>query len=139
MSMLDDDRPSGYTTNDMPVAALGHLSPITPYPPPPIRRGIGFAISSMLLGAGAAALALIPFPYHFLAALVPGLLAIIFGHLGFGQARAADSNAGRALAAIGLVLGYLSVGYAAVSFAVEMFHHAVRNVRLRHHATPLQP
>jgi hypothetical protein len=111
-------------TADVAVGGERFVDPLgagpTPMPPPgyalgprePSTRASGWAIAALVLGVCAVAVAWLPFV--FVAGVVAGILAIVFGLLGRREAR--RGRGGRGMATAGLLLGPLALGLAGLGF-----------------------
>lgn len=95
--------------NPQPVQPIGYQAA---YPQsygygPPLPQGT--AVASMVLGI--LSLVLIS-AYCF--GVVPGILAVIFGHMSMGRIRS-GTEAGKSMATAGLICGYISLGLTALA------------------------
>lgn len=111
-------------TADVAVGGERFVDPLgttrVPLPPPgfvlgprrPPGRASGWSIAALVLGV--CAVAVVWLPFVFVAGVVAGILAIVFGLLGRREAR--RGRHGRGMATAGLLLGPLALGLAVVGF-----------------------
>ena len=95
-----------------------------------VPQSNGMAIASMVLGIVGVVVGLIPF--MFWVALICGLLALIFGFVGWGNAKRGAPHKGMAVA--GYILGGIAVllgiwGLYVVSTAVEELGRELEKIR----------